>query len=205
VPFVYITTCGHVFSAAGLRALAPAPGENAVCPQCQVKYAPGATGTSDVRPINPTAEELEVLRAALLAAGSKKRKKKDAAAGAEGEGADAERPAKKAKSSAAAKPAPTTNTSVAIGARKALAVAEAEAKTSKATQSAAIQSLYSSKDGPATKETFLTRGTFTRVSPSAILVYSSCLAPYEHSFLISNLHGSRSTLHVDLAWFASLI
>jgi hypothetical protein len=162
VPFVYITTCGHVFSAAGLRALAPAPGENAVCPQCQVKYTPGAVGTSDVRPINPTVEELEVLRAALPAAGSKKRKKKDAA-GAEDEGADAERPAKKAKSSAAsAKPAPTTNTSVAISARKALAVAEAEAKAAKATQSAAVQSLYTSKSGSTTKETFLTRGTFTR-------------------------------------------
>ncbi|KAH7103193.1 DUF602-domain-containing protein [Auriculariales sp. MPI-PUGE-AT-0066] len=165
VPFVYLATCGHVFSAAGLRALAPPAGQNAVCPQCQTKYMPGQPGTSDVRPINPTLDEEEAMRASIPAHVPKKRKKKDVIAedGAQGEReseatADGEPAAKKAKPTLA----PTTNSSVAIGARKALAVAEAEAKTAKSTQSAAIQSLYTSRSGPAVKETFLTKGTFTR-------------------------------------------
>lgn len=148
VPFVYLVPCGHVFSAGGLRALAPQPGENAVCPQCQAKYAPGP----DVRPLNPSPEEEEALRAALPAP-TKKRKKDKAAA----EDAPA---GKKAK--VASKPAPATNVNVAISARKALAVAEAEANAAKATLSPALKSLYTARDGPPVKETFLTKGTFTR-------------------------------------------
>jgi len=109
-PFVYITTCGDVFSAAGLRAVftstalasnvdpdasreasssnsgSTSPPEGfELCPQCGKKFDKAA----DVRPINPPSDITEQLREAMIklrasqAAKSKSKKRKaDAVAGA---------------------------------------------------------------------------------------------------------------------------
>ncbi|KZV79868.1 DUF602-domain-containing protein [Exidia glandulosa HHB12029] len=162
VPFVYLATCGHVFSAGGLKALAPPPGEAALCPQCQTKYTPGSA-SGDVRMINPSAEEEAILRDNLPAPTTKKKRKKVELEGQTDGGVEGEPESKKAKTKAKPHGA-VVNANVAIGARKALAVAEAEANAAKATLSPALKSLYTSRDGPQPKETFLTKGTFTRRS-----------------------------------------
>jgi hypothetical protein len=153
-PFVYLRACGCVFSAAGLNALrlTPPDGERETekdtCPQCATKYSRSA----DCIPINPPAEEEERLRAALsaqrLLEPVKKSKKRKAA----GDPA-AEPPAKKP---AAVASIATASNSL----RSTLAMEEAKRK---AGMSDAVKALYSAKD-TARKETFMTMGTFTRVS-----------------------------------------
>ncbi|KAI0638897.1 DUF602-domain-containing protein [Trametes polyzona] len=177
-PFVYLSTCGCVFSQAGLKAVSgtapsknPSPAEasekspspdqtNALdlCPQCGAKY----DRISDVLMLNPPPEVEEQMRAAMLArraaepAKTKGKGKKRKAAAAEV--AASEPPAKKK----AASPKPTTNPAIAAASRAvAESLAQEEAKR-KAGMSDAVKSLYASKVGPKKKETFMTMGTFTR-------------------------------------------
>lgn len=191
-PFVYIATCGCVVSQAGLKALAatsttpPAsedkdkgeekdnePRQLDLCPQCGEKY----DRLLDVRMINPDTETEALMRSAMEA-----RKRKEKEKGKSGKGdkkssarkrkagdADAEPEpvleAKKAKASTANKvqPAPSLNPTIAAASRAiAASLAQEEAKR-KAGMSDAVKSLYEGKAN-ATKETFMTRGTFTRVS-----------------------------------------
>lgn len=175
LPFVYLAPCGCVFSSAGLKAVSTPPEEKdkdkaegvtasapekEPCPQCAKKFVNKTAAVGgDVRTINPDPEEAQLMRGAVPAKTGKKRK----AATVEG-GADAEetkeRP-KKARGEAA-----SINASMGITRAVANELAAAE-KARKAAMSTAVQSLYQSKngtDGKGSKETFLTRGTFTRVS-----------------------------------------
>ncbi|PVG04546.1 DUF602-domain-containing protein [Serendipita vermifera] len=186
LPFVYLSTCGCVFSAAGLRALAspaevPSPSSSGAsddkkdetapkkallsCPQCSKPY----DRTADVRSLNPSPEEEDTMREAMevrkaarkTAAKNKKRK----AAEITGNDASDGQEHKKAKTTEAPKPSnlPKTSTSVAVMARRvAESMAEEEMKR-KSKMSEAVASLYGPKDGASKKkETFMTRGTFTR-------------------------------------------
>ena len=178
-PFVYLQPCGCVFSQAGLKTVAGTPpskspkGEGEagsdkskdtaasleLCPQCGAKY----DRTTDIILLNPPPEVEQDMRVAMEAkrllepAKGKSKKRKAAAAAAD---TATEPPAKK---QAAALPA--TNPSIAAASRAvAQELAKEEAKR-KAAMSDAVKSLYASKDGPKKKETFMTMGTFTRVSP----------------------------------------
>ncbi|KAI0656731.1 Rtf2 RING-finger-domain-containing protein [Cubamyces menziesii] len=175
-PFVYISTCGCVFSQAGLKALSTTPSKSPssditdtsgkekgsdkeqgqdldLCPQCGAKY----NRSSDVLQLNPSPEieaqmraAMEARRAAEPAKGQGKKRKAAAA--------DAEPPSKKKASS----PMPTTNPSMAAASKavaESLAIEEAKRK---AMMSDAVKSLYAPKDGQKKKETFMTMGTFTR-------------------------------------------
>lgn len=166
-PFVYLSTCGCVFSQAGFKTVAASAspkeketagaGVNAetpldLCPQCAKKYS-----TDDVILLNPSSEEEETLRFALerkrLQEPTKKKSKKRKNDSSPDE---AEPPAKKQ-----AAVLPGLNPSIS-GASRAiaseLAMEEAKRKTN---MSAAVKSLYG--DGSKRKETFMTMGTFTRV------------------------------------------
>lgn len=183
-PFVYVATCGCVFSAAGLRAVASpgadkgkakatddvpaadsAEGALDLCPQCGTKFA---TGTDAVA-LNPTPSEEERMRDAMLARraaepvkfkGKKRKAAADAAAAAAVGDAPSEKKAKKSAST------PTTNPSIAASSRAVVAGLAMEEAKRKAGMSDAVKSLYTNKDGPQRKETFMTMGTFTRVSVS---------------------------------------
>ncbi|KAJ8496001.1 hypothetical protein ONZ45_g12630 [Pleurotus djamor] len=151
-PFVYISTCGCVFSHAGLKALSSSSTLD-LCPQCGKKY----DAASDVLTINPSAEEEERMHAAMTAKRlaeppkkSKKRKAKDDA------GVEGDAPATKKKAAV-----PSTNPSVAAVSKAVVdSLAKEEAKR-KSEMSEAVKSLYG-KDLPKKKETFMTMGTFTR-------------------------------------------
>lgn len=178
VPFVYLSTCGCVFSQAGLKAVStgtPASekgkdkdqdqdkedkdrGEGGaqldVCPQCATKF----NRSEDVRMLNPGPEEEERMRdtmerrhASAPANNKSKSKKRKDAEGAEG----VPRPGKKKKGGSGS-PAPS-----AASRAVASSLAMEEAKR-KAQMSDAVKSLYRPKDGKARKETFMTMGTFTR-------------------------------------------
>ncbi|KAF7311684.1 Rtf2 domain-containing protein [Mycena kentingensis (nom. inval.)] len=150
-PFLYIRACGCVFSAAGLSALRAASSETEsvkdICPHCAAKY----TYSTDCIPLNPSTEEEErltrLMEAQRLLEPTKKSKKRKAATDAD---ADAEPPAKK-------QAAPTISTA-SNTLRSTLAMEEAKRK---ANMSDAVRTLYSSQE-PGKKETFMTRGTFTR-------------------------------------------
>ncbi|EKM60614.1 uncharacterized protein PHACADRAFT_23893 [Phanerochaete carnosa HHB-10118-sp] len=188
-PFVYLWTCGCVFSQAGLRAVtsSPSPREDAgklenkdspesnaqdnndsldtdpvkptsgdldLCPQCGAKYS----RAEDVLTLNPVPKEESKMFDAMLkrraAEPAKKGKKRKGAVKAE---AGAEPPTKQMHPSAS--PAPSLNPSITAASRavaESLAIEEAKRK---ATMSQAVKSLYESNN---TKETFMTRGTFTR-------------------------------------------
>jgi hypothetical protein len=184
VPFVYLSTCGCVFSQAGLKAVSsstppsekgkdkaaggeggappPSDGQLDVCPQCAKKY----NRSEDVRVLNPgPAEEermqgvVERRRAAAASVKGKGRKRKAVPDGAEGE-----QPAGKKKGgSRSASVTPSTTVVAATSRAVASSLAMEEAKR-KAHMSDAVKSLYKPKDGKARKETFMTMGTFTRVS-----------------------------------------
>ena len=160
LPFVYIYTCGCVFSQAGLKTLTSSkdkgeeeedsptpPSESAVdmielCPNCATKYT-----KNDIVALNPGPEEQLTLRFALerkreLEPSKKKSKKR------KNEADEAERPKKKQE------------TAVTATSRAVTSELEMEEAKRKATMSAAVKSLYG-KDSSRT-ETFMTR-TFTRV------------------------------------------
>ncbi|THG92633.1 hypothetical protein EW026_g8335 [Hermanssonia centrifuga] len=175
-PFVYLWTCGCVFSQAGLRAVSssPPPREDAgklekkgqdldigkqldICPQCAAKY----DKTQDIILLNPPPEEEEsmfttmILRRASEPVKSKGKKRK-AASGADTP--SSEPPTKKNHASST----PSINSNIASASRAvASSLAEEEAKR-KANMSDAVKSLYGPKDGVKRKETFMTMGTFTR-------------------------------------------
>jgi len=167
LPFSYLVPCGCVFSTAGLKAVSTPPEEkdkektNAIpekepCPQCAKKFVnKSAAAGGDVRTINPDPEEVERM---LEAAPTKKSKKRKVAA-VEDDPEMTYQP-KKVRSEAA-----SINASMGITRAVANELAVAE-KARKAAMSAAVQSLYKGKnegmDGKGSRETFLTRGTFTR-------------------------------------------
>jgi hypothetical protein len=197
VPFVYLSTCGCVFSQAGLKAVSsstppsekgkekaangeeaaqslPSDGQLDVCPQCAEKY----NRAENVRVLNPGPEEEERMRSvmerrrAVAAASAKGKGKKRKAVGAAPDGAEREQPAGKKKSgsrSGSTTPllmGPTGAGAASRAVASSLAMEEAKRK---AHMSDAVKSLYRPKDGKQRKETFMTMGTFTRVSLSALL------------------------------------
>ena len=173
VPFVCISTCGCVFSQAGLKTVSqadrgspkdeskgdfnesgPADSEKQyqLCPSCGTKY----DKSRDVLALNPSPEEEAAMYANMLkrraAEPAKTKGKKRKAA------ADAEQPSTKKKATVN-----SSNGSISSATRAvAASLAEEETKR-KANMSDTIKSLYTSKDGPKRKETFMTMGTFTRV------------------------------------------
>jgi hypothetical protein len=182
VPFVYLSTCGCVFSQAGLKAVSSStpPSEKGkekdggcevgareldVCPQCAAKY----DRLDDVRVLNPGPEEEERMQAvmerrrAVAAANAKGKGKKRKAAGAVPEGAEGEQPPGKKNGSGSGSAVPPSSVVGAASRAVASSLALEEAKR-KANMSEAVKSLYKPKDGKARKETFMTMGTFTRVS-----------------------------------------
>lgn len=192
LPFVYIATCGCVFSAAGLRALsspaeipstppsdskdAPASSkQNMLCPQCSKTY----DRLADVRTLNPGPEEEAVMREVMDARRAAKKaankgKKRKVADMQSGEGDLTADPSghKKAKT-VSESTAPRVNSSIASVTRKVTeSLAEEEAKR-RGKMSDAVASLYGPKDGSKKrKETFMTMGTFTRVSSSYLMLIS---------------------------------
>ncbi|KAJ3739449.1 Rtf2 RING-finger-domain-containing protein [Lentinula detonsa] len=167
-PFVYISTCGCVFSQAGLKTVvsassmssspkekdshtelgevATSDSELEICPQCATKFS----RKNDVLMLNPQPEEEERMREKMELQRSKEPKKTKKRKNASPMD-DTEAPAKK-------KALPAMHPSMTAASRAALAMEEAKRK---ATMSEAVKSLYG--DGkPAKKETFMTRGTFTR-------------------------------------------
>jgi len=168
-PFVYLSTCGCVFSQAGLKAVSGNAGTGSpksdndeaaggtgstqldVCPQCAIKY----DRSEDVLLLNPGPEEDELMRAAMARRRAAQPKSKGKKRKAKGEAGETEKPAKKAALG------PSTNPSIAAASRAVVAsLAEEEAKR-KGNMSDAVKSLYMSKVGQQ-KETFMTKGTFTR-------------------------------------------
>ncbi|KAF4623681.1 hypothetical protein D9613_001398 [Agrocybe pediades] len=171
-PFVYISTCGCVFSQAGLKTVSasespkekerasPPEGEEdkfsdslSLCPQCAKKYS-----KEDVIQLNPPPEVQLKLQFALdrkrqLEPAKKKSKKRKNDASPD----EAEPPSKK---QAAALPGPSLNPAIAGASRAVVKELEKEEEKRKANMSAAVKSLYG--DGKQRKETFMTMGTFTR-------------------------------------------
>jgi len=171
-PFVYISTCGDVFSQAGLKTVSsssssssasPPPHDTEpdkeektkqldICPQCATKY----DKTEDVLLLNPSPSEEESMRAKMeqrrLAEPPKTKSKKRKVP----TDADAAPPSKKPTHK------PHTNPSILAASRAVTSSLAAEEAKRKAGMSEAVKSLYTSKDGPKRKETFMTMGTFTR-------------------------------------------
>ncbi|KAF8508762.1 Rtf2 RING-finger-domain-containing protein [Gautieria morchelliformis] len=180
-PFVYLSTCGCVFSQAGLRAVSSSssstpPGDNLknevqeqkdVCPQCASKF----TRSTDIVLLNPGPEEqlqmretMEARRAAQAAIKPKKAKKRkldDASSMLEPATKRVILDSSHASRPATPQPAPFTNNATATSRTVANALAQEELKR-KHGMSDAVKSLYTSKNGVQKKETFMTRGTFTR-------------------------------------------
>ncbi|KAG8697708.1 hypothetical protein FRC09_007687 [Ceratobasidium sp. 395] len=171
LPFAYLAPCGCVFSIAGLKAVSkpvedndkersdtpPEKAEKEPCPQCAKKFVnKSAALGGDIRTINPDPEEAQKM---LESVPTKTGKKRKAAPTAEEETEEPKEKIKKVRGEAA-----SINASMGITRAVANELAAAE-KARKATMSTAVQSLYRGKDGTdgkGSKETFLTRGTFTR-------------------------------------------
>ncbi|KAL5495834.1 RTF2 [Sanghuangporus weigelae] len=193
VPFVYIATCGCVFSQSGLKALGRSTGSPSsdedrgnekadekdtqskqleLCPQCGTKY----DRIMDVRMINPDPETEQVMRAAMelrRREKSEKGKSKSKKRKAEDAGATAESSVETKKSKAV----PTVNPSIAAASRAvANSLAEEEAKR-KAQMSDAVRSLYESKSKGSIKgdASWMTR-TFNR-TPKPVLSSGQHLSP----------------------------
>ncbi|KIK68028.1 hypothetical protein GYMLUDRAFT_36842 [Collybiopsis luxurians FD-317 M1] len=166
-PFVYISSCGCVFSQAGLKTVVSASSSSSsspkekdspkdeqdleLCPQCATKFS----RKNDVLMLNPPAEEEERMRESMgqqrSKEPSKKSKKRKNASAAE----DPEAPPNKKKVVL------STNPSIAAASRSVVSSLAMEEAKRKANMSEAVKSLYG--DGkPSKRETFMTRGTFTR-------------------------------------------
>lgn len=180
-PFVYLLTCGCVFTQAGLRTVSIAqPKEKSesgadsgpeleICPQCAVKFSPA----DDIITLNPSEEEDEVLRAKMeqkrLLEPPKKGKKRKNGASPE----ESDPPAKKQAVQ------PSLNPNIAAASRAVVSGLASEEAKRKATMSDAVKSLYGNADGKKRKETFMTMGTFTRVRPvSFAAAYRTNVYPY---------------------------
>ncbi|KZS90230.1 DUF602-domain-containing protein [Sistotremastrum niveocremeum HHB9708] len=163
VPFLYITTCGCVFSQAGLKAvLGPSPQAKAdgqepgtrekdLCPQCTKKF----DRVEDLCTINPGPEEEEIMMEKLAAARASKAKsgKKRKAAVAE----IFDTKDKKRERVVA----PSTNPSIAASSRIVVEGLAEEEKKRLAHMSDAVKSLYQGKSTKADSN-WISRGTFTR-------------------------------------------
>jgi len=185
LPFVYLATCGCVFSAAGLKAVSTsipsssssgsdtppkveegAPGEKDLCPQCGKPFS----RSDDVRTINPGPEEQERMmeRMLIAKANAKVNKKRKSAVDTEAPSENAP-PTKRSKAAETVStthssvPPPSINAAVSSVARKVTEQIAEEEKKRKANMSSAVASLYQPKDGgKPVKQTFLTMNTFTR-------------------------------------------
>ena len=180
VPFVYLTTCGCVFSQAGLKNVTGASStpsseekpkddgldETAsselldICPQCAKKF----NKVEDIRMLNPPPDEMERMytlmeRRRAEEAQKPKGKKRKAAAAVSLDVATAEPPTKKKLSP----PPSSANTNIVASSRAVASSLAMEEAKRKATMSDAVKSLYGPKDGSKRKETFTTMMTFTRV------------------------------------------
>ncbi|KAJ8076667.1 Replication termination factor 2 [Marasmius tenuissimus] len=168
-PFVYILTCGCVFSQAGLKKMGSSstpkekdsqtsedPPELDVCPQCAAKFS----FKNDVLFLNPSETEEEKMQEAmerrrLLEPVKTKKSKKRKNADEDGEGA------KKKTKTTSPPAAPSTNPSISAASRAVISSLAMEEAKRKANMSDAVKSLYG--DGKEKRtETFMTRGTFTR-------------------------------------------
>lgn len=173
-PFVYIATCGCVFTQAALKTVtkassttSPPPekdkdqGEDSksngetdslqLCPQCGCKFS----RKDDVRIINPGAEDQERMyeemeRKRLLEPVRSKKSKKRKAEESE------QPPAKK-------RLLPNLNPSVSAASRAVVSEIAMEEAKRKSTMTDTVKSLYG-EGVPKRKETFMTMSTFTRVS-----------------------------------------
>ncbi|KIL61804.1 hypothetical protein M378DRAFT_166440 [Amanita muscaria Koide BX008] len=168
-PFVYIATCGCVFTQSALKTVTKASSEEKekgsespppegekfpleLCPQCGGKFS----RKDDVRMINPGPEDQERMREEmerrrLLEPAKPKKSKKRKAEEAEQQ---QQQPAKK-------QTLPSLNPSVSAASRAVVSEIALEEAKRKATESEAVKSLY--VDGKSkVKETFMTWGTFTR-------------------------------------------
>lgn len=175
-PFVYLQSCGCVFSQAALRTVAgsSSPKEEEIkvgessgkqlemCPQCAIKY----DKSSDVLLINPSPDDEERMftvmalrRASEPAKKSKKRKNAPN---------DSDAPASKSQKVASSQA--HTNPSISAASRAVVSSLAMEEAKRKAGMSDAVKSLYSKK-GETRKETFMTMGTFTRVIIIACLTH----------------------------------
>ncbi|KII86270.1 hypothetical protein PLICRDRAFT_164714 [Plicaturopsis crispa FD-325 SS-3] len=168
-PFVYISSCGCVFSQGGLKTVSSASSSKSsdsegsdkgtgkqldMCPQCATKY----DKAEDVVLLNPSVDEEERMRLAmdqlrLLEPAKKTKSKKRKAA----DGPD-DAPSKKK----AAPALPSTNPSISAASRAVVSSLALEEAKRKAGMSDAVKSLYNSDDTPRRKETFMTMNTFTR-------------------------------------------
>lgn len=212
-PFVYLWTCGCVFSQAGLRAVSgtPPPRDNVgdseheskgvedpssgkqldVCPQCATKY----DKTRDIMLLNPPPEEEEKMHTAMLirrASEPVKTKSKKRKAGSPPD--QAQPPSKKL-------PVPSINSSIATASRAvAQDLAEEEARR-RAHMSDAVKSLYTSKDGPKRKETFMTMGTFTRVRhPDNLLTFRHANLQTVRMSMRKFCFGGSDILCIDIVY-----
>ena len=182
-PFVYIRSCGCVFSQSALRTLLgptspvrekssgeESNGDSAdkefdVCPQCGSKFSQ----ISDLLTINPSEEEAQRMRAAMELRRScepAKSKIKKRKAGTDATTEEVAAASKKKKPSARRSPSPASsvNPSISTASRALTNSLAAEEAKRKANMSDAVKSLYRGKNDPPRKETFTTMGTFTRVS-----------------------------------------
>lgn len=183
-PFVYIRSCGCVFSQSALReVLGPNPpprdtssseesnGDSAdkdvlhVCPQCATKFSP----TSDIMTINPSEEEAQRMRAAMELRRScepakSKTKKRKACVETVVEEITASKKKKSSPPTHSSSSAPSLNPTISTASRTLTNSLAAEEAKRKANMSDAVKSLYRGKNDPPRKETFTTMGTFTRVS-----------------------------------------
>jgi len=186
-PFVYIRTCGCVFSQSGLRTmLGPNPstrepssseessGDSVkqqqldVCPQCAAKFSQ----LSDVLTINPSEDEAERMRAAMELRRSRepaksKTKKRKAVTETivEDPAAAVVSVSKKKKLSPvgqSSSPVSSHNPTITTASRALKSSLAAEAAKRESNMSDAVKSLYRGKNDPPRKETFTTMGTFTR-------------------------------------------
>ena len=176
-PFVYLKTCGCVFSQAGLKTLtesgtaSPKEGEVEeantkqldVCPQCATKY----DKSFDVLLLNPSPTDEEQMFAAMIlrraSEPSKKSKKRKVVPS--DPSSDTTVPPSKSKKPNNTKSnssQPHTNPSISAASRAVVSSLAKEEAKRKAGMSEAVKSLYGT--GEKRKETFMTMGTFTRVS-----------------------------------------
>ena len=204
-PFVYLSTCGCVFSQAGLKTVSasstpkdrdndkgkakaattdPSDAELELCPQCGKKYS----RAEDIVLLNPSQDEEDAMREGMerkrllepvKKPKSSKKRKNDSPAD------DAEHPAKKQAAVGPSAKISAASQAVVSG----LAMEEAKRKSE---MSDAVKSLYG--NGTKRKETFMTMGTFTRVRlPSAFgLIFkpnSSLIV-----CLIARLHTTRQCI-----------
>lgn len=194
-PFVYIYTCGCVFSQSGFRTVTRStpPSKDAsngdgadtgagvdeqldVCPQCATKFSRSA----DVLTINPSKEEEERMRMTMDIRRSqeptkaKSKKRKAATDVPAGENGMVSKKPKESSKIHSPSPAPAINPAVTATSKalsNSLAVEEAKRK---AGMSDAVKSLYRSQFDKPRKETFTTMGTFTRVSTATLPPLSLC-------------------------------